>query len=232
MSVRPIVTRRMARIAPRSGRDQRIDLTKLRRVLEVVKTDVVEWPTTRSLPPVKARVPTELLRVEPGSASQWRAIVPARQHRDVETFLRRGDVGYLATVGGEFAGWVWMSRQTHRDPWSGLTIRLADDEAYSYALWVKEDLRPQGIAAVLMTAILKEAKEAGNIARVYGWVDQHNRQSAFLLRIVFGFAHVQSLQRLHLARRWGGQVPFSARPAFGPLSRAGHHAAEAQRDRL
>jgi RimJ/RimL family protein N-acetyltransferase len=105
-----------------------------------------------------------------------------------------------------------------------LRIRLAADEAYAYALWVKPELRPAGIATVVMAALLEEAQTDTSLSRVYGWVDRPNRQSAVLLRMVFGFTQVQSIKRLHLARRFGRQLPFSAEPSFGPLSRRGRHA--------
>ncbi len=62
---------------------------------------------------------------------------------DVGAFQKRGDVGFVAAVDDRFAGWIWLSRLSHRDPWSGLHIRLASGEAYAYALWVAPEHRPK-----------------------------------------------------------------------------------------
>jgi hypothetical protein len=44
-----------------------------------------------------------------------------------------------------------------------------------------------------------------------------------MLRVVFGFKQAQRIKRLNFMRRWGCQLPLSARPAYGPFSRAGRH---------
>lgn len=192
----------------------------LGKLVEIVDTDVVVWPTTRPVPRVRADGGWDLVRVDPDTPREtWAALIPPRHHHQVRRFLSRADIGIVASVDGRFAGWVWMSRVTHRDPWSGLKVWLAPDEAYSYALWVLEEFRPLGLAGPLMASMLSEAKKDPSLSRVYGWVDRRNRQSAVLLRMVCGFSQVQSLRRLHVLRRWGRQVPRSARPDAGPLSR-------------
>lgn len=196
----------------------------LKRVFEVVRTDVLEWDAGGAIPQIGRPVSKDVVRIDPRLSDAWRTIVPRSSHRAVAAFRRRADIGYLAVADGEFAGWVWLSRTSHRDPWSGLRIRLAPDEAYSYALSVPEKFRPEGVAAALMAHLLSDVRADSKVTRVYGWVDRRNRQSAVLLRMIFGFRPIQTLIRVHLVRRLGAQVPFTARPPYGPMSRRGRHA--------
>ncbi len=203
----------------------RVDL--LKRVFEVVETDVLERDANAAIPHVMQPRSAGVDRIDPRQSDTWQAVVPRSSHRAVAAFRRRSDTGYLAVANGEFAGWIWVSRRTHRDPWSGLRIRLGPDEAYSYALWVPEKFRPDGVAAALVAQLLSDIRADPGISRVYGWVDRRNRESALLLRMVFGFKLTQTLRRVHVLRRVGGQVPFSARPPYGPMSRRGRHSESA-----
>lgn len=198
--------------------------TALRRNLgklaEVVATDLLVRDTTRPIRSRQARVPLSVSRL---TTTDQTVLVPPDRHSRVRAFLTRGDTGFVGHVDGRYAGWVWLSRISHRDPYSGLRFRLAGDEAYAYALWVEPDLRPQGVAAVLMTEMLTEVAGDPALDRVYGWVDQRNRESQVLLRLL-GFERVQEVRRLHLLRRVGRPLPGTAKPPYGPLSRAGRHA--------
>jgi len=165
------------------------------------------------------------VRIQRCSAAEgdsWESLVPPHRRGNVQTFLARGDAGYLAGVDGRLAGWIWLSRVTHRDPWSGLRIRLGPDEAYAYALWVDPEHRPKGVAAALVVSLLREVRDDPTLTRVYGWVDKRNRESQVLLRLL-GFVQVQHVKRVHVLHRIGRQLPRSDRPRFGPLSAAGRH---------
>jgi hypothetical protein len=133
----------------------------------------------------------------------------------------------VATVDDRFAGWMWLSRTSHRDPWSGLHIRLAPDEAYAYAMRAEKADRHLGIAAVLVSRLLSDVRGDRAISRVYGWVDRRNRESQTLLRMMFGFKQVQRVRRLRTLRI-GWQVPWSDDPKFGPVSRVGRHSTVAE----
>jgi RimJ/RimL family protein N-acetyltransferase len=104
-------------------------------------------------------------------------------------------------------------------PWSGLRIRLVPDEAYSYALWVEPEYRPGGVAAALVAAMLAGVQAETSIRVVYGWIDEHNRESQTLLRLIFGFSQVQRVKRVHVLRRVGWKLPRSDDPPLGPLSK-------------
>jgi len=191
----------------------------LGRIAEVVATDLLVRDAAH---PVRPRLARVALEVRPLTGWAQRDLVPRERHSRVRTFLLRDDEGFVGLVDGRFAGWVWLSRASHRDPYSGLRIRLAPDEAYAYALWVAPGDRPHGVAAVLMTAMLTAVAEDPSLSRVYGWVDQRNRESQVLLRLL-GFKRVQEVRRFHLLHRFGRALPASARPPFGPLSRDGRH---------
>lgn len=191
----------------------------LGRIAEVVATDLLVRDAAGPVRPRQARVALEL---RPLTGWEQRDLVPRDRHSRVRAFLARGDEGFIGLVDGRFAGWVWLSRVSHRDPYSGLRIRLAPDEAYAYALWIAPEDRPHGVAAVLMTAMLTAVATDPALTRVYGWVDQRNRESEVLLRLL-GFERAQEVRRLHLLHRFGRALPGSAQPPFGPLSRDGRH---------
>jgi GNAT superfamily N-acetyltransferase len=187
----------------------------------VIRVDVLEWLSSSEIPS-----PTEvdgvairrLTAVDPRA----RDLLPMSRSEVVDSFFARGDQGYVATVGDRFAGWVWLSRVSHRDPWSGLHIRIARDEAYAYAMWVEEAHRPLGIAGALMSRLLSDVRSDREISRVYGWVDHRNREMQFMLRMMYGFTQIQRVWRASLPRI-GWQVPWSDKPRFGPVSRVGRH---------
>jgi GNAT superfamily N-acetyltransferase len=187
----------------------------------VIPVDVLEWRSSNEIPsPTQAEgVAIRLLSPEDLEA---RDVLPKSRSKPLDSFLARGDQGYVATVGDRFAGWVWLSRVSHRDPWSGLHIRVARDEAYAYAMRVEKADRELGIAGVLMSRLLSDARSDRQLSRVYGWVDQRNREMQLMLRMMYGFTQIQRVWRAS-APRIGWQVPWSDNPKFGPVSRVGRH---------
>lgn len=204
----------------RIAQHRRAAALKLGRIVEVLETDMMMWDAERPLRPARPRAQVDVQRV--GSGDEWRRLIPHERVKLLQRNLARGDIGFVARVGDEFAGWVWLSRVTHRDPYSGLLIRLAADEGYCYGLWIEPAHRPAGTGAVLMTTLLAHARDELGLTRVYGWVDRRNRESQMLVRML-GMVSVQRVRRLHVLRRLGRPLPGSARPRFGPLSPAGRH---------
>jgi acetyltransferase (GNAT) family protein len=196
------------------------------RIFEIVPVDIVEWRSTNKLPNPPPIEGAAIRRVSKDD-SGWRDIVPGEHHKTVEADFARGDRGYLATVGGRFIGWIWMSRVSHRDPWSGLHIQIAPDEAYAYAAWVDDAHRHLGISGLLLSTLLSDLQAEPAISRVYGWIDSRNREMQVLLRMMFGFTQAQQVRRALLLGRIGWQVPGSDNPKFGPVSRVGRHSTEA-----
>ena len=183
--------------------------------------DVLEWRSSSEIPSPSEADGVAIRRLSPEDPGA-REVLPKSRSEVVDSFFARGDEGYVATVGDRFAGWVWLSRVSHRDPWSGLRIRIARDEAYAYAMWVEEADRDLGIAGVLMSRLLSDVRSNRAISRVYGWVDHRNREMQLMLRMMYGFTQVQSVWRAS-APRIGWQVPWSDKPKFGPVSRVGRH---------
>lgn len=192
----------------------------LGRLFEIVATDVLVWEV-RDAP--RRSPATRDLRIERlGPGMDHEGVVPRERRRAARPYVARGDTGLIAFDGDVFAGWIWLSRTTHRDPWSGLNIHLAGDEAYAYALWVEPPYRPRGVGRALMVRMLEEVVSDPALTRVYGWVDQRNRESQMLLRLL-GFKDVQTVRRAQVLHRRGVAVPRSPRPDFGPVSRQGRH---------
>lgn len=215
---------------PTPTAQQRVRLReRLGRLVDVVDTDILMWEAVKEPRRPQAQVPLEFRTVDRAALDELRGTVPDGLHREAGAFLERGDTGFAALAGDAFAGWVWLSRRSHRDPWSGLRICLAPDEAYAYALWVEPDLRPKGVARALMTRMLHEVFADPVLTRVYGWVDKRNRESQMLLRLL-GFKDVQHVKRAMVLDRLGRQIPGTDRPRFGPLSRDGRHRSALQND--
>ena len=200
---------------------------QLERVVEVARTDVLARDAKRPVRPHRGRVEVHVERCTADRSEECERLLPVARRRDAQTFFARGDVGYVATVDGRFAGCIWVSRTTHRDGWSGLRIRLAADEAYAYALWVEPDDRPKGVGVALCSALLQDLYDDPGVTRVYGWVDKGNRESQLLLRML-GYAQVQQVTRVRLFDRIGLQLPRSDEPHFGPCSTAGRHRGDAE----
>jgi RimJ/RimL family protein N-acetyltransferase len=193
------------------------------RLFELVPVDVLERDVDRPLPKLAPIPGLEIRRVADKQPAGWRELVPKSRWRVIERNLARGDVAHMATIEGDLAGMIWVSRRSHRDPWSGIHIRIAPDEAYTYAMEVDPPYRRLGVAAVVVAAMLSALQEEGRAKRAYGWVDSRNRKSQILLRVIFGFTQVQTVKRAHLLRRIGWQVRGSDRPPYGPVSRVGQH---------
>jgi ribosomal protein S18 acetylase RimI-like enzyme len=196
-------------------------LTALRaRLFEVVETTVLARELDRPVPAHPAGSRLEIVQLAPGRPAG--VVLPPKASAHVRPFLARGDTGLVALDDGRPVGWIWLSRVSHRDPWSGLVIRLAPDEAYAYDLWTRPEARQAGAGPALVGAMLREAQAEPGLIRVYGWVDRRNRESQILLRML-GFRDVQTVRRVHVLRRRGWMVRGSDHGGFGPLSEQGRH---------
>jgi RimJ/RimL family protein N-acetyltransferase len=192
------------------------------RILQLVDTDLLVRSAARPLRQPFPRVPLEIQELTMATGAM--EAIPKKRWPRIQFYLHRGDTGYIGTVDGKYVGEVWLSRVTHRGPWSGLLIQLAPDEAYAHSLWVTGEYRAQGVPVALMVRMLQAVADDPALTRVYGWVDRRNRESQTLLRLL-GFTDVQRVKRLHVLR-WGRQVPRSDKPAWGPLSTRGRHSGD------
>jgi RimJ/RimL family protein N-acetyltransferase len=193
-----------------------------RPLFEVVRVDVIEREVDKPLPNLKPIPGAEIHRVGPARSEPWREFLPAKRWRIAEVGLSRGHETYFLMYEGELAARIVFTRTTWRDPASRLVYRVASNEAYSYGMEAYRPYRHLGVAAAVVAAMLTDLRAEG-AERVYGAIDEHNRESQALMRIMFGFTQVQIAKRALLLRRIGWQVPGSDDPSFGPMSKVGHH---------
>ena len=186
-----------------------------RRVVERHVVDAFERSLDTPLPQFPVAEHVRLCPI--GSGCDFSAL-PVTQQRVARENLSRGDAGWMALIDGRVAGWLWVSRTSHLDRWSGLRINLGPDEAYTYGWWVAPEHRKDGIAAALMSTLLSDLAAVGGVRRVYAWVDRDNKTSQFQLRLLFGFTKTQEVERVRVLDRWGRAVRGSAQPEAGPLS--------------
>jgi ribosomal protein S18 acetylase RimI-like enzyme len=152
-----------------------------------------------------------------------RRILPPDRVRLLPERARRKDVFLVVFVEGEPAGWVALARESHRDPWSGLRVRLAPDEIYAYDLWVHARYRRSGAARYLAQETLRYAAADPALTVLLCWTDEDNVPAQTLMRKAFGLSQLQKARYARVLDRFGVPVPFSDRPRFGPFSRRGRH---------
>lgn len=136
---------------------------------------------------------------------------------------RRGDVCMVAHVEDQVAGWLFFSRVSHRDPWSGLHVRLASDERYGYDLWIKSRYRRSGVGLYLAKMGFRWVSMWGDPVWMYFTVDRENVASQNLVREALYARDIGKVSWARVGDRWGMVVPFSTRPRYGPFSRRGRH---------
>jgi hypothetical protein len=151
----------------------------------------------------------------------------ARRPRGMAGRFERGDVAYIATVQGEVAAWVWLSRVSY--PTGVLRIRLAPGDCYMYDLWAFPEYRKLGAGGFVMSGLLRELYNEsielhgafGEVDErwVYGYIDRPNLPSLLLHRIVLGCTLVQSVKHLQILNCFWWQIPFTDKPPSGPCSR-------------
>jgi GNAT superfamily N-acetyltransferase len=193
----------------------------LRRIAALYTVDVVRRETAQAPPAVKSGAGFALRRAAAADDPLLLAApVGAQRLRKVPRAVARGDVAYLACVDEQVVGWIWLSRQSHRDPWSGLTFRLAPAECYAYDLWSVPEYRTRGVGAFLVAGLLGKLAEDPSLRWVYGYVDRRNARNQTLMRMVFGFRTVQTVKHLCVLNARGWQIPLTDRPRHGPCSRS------------
>lgn len=203
--------RRSARLARRPLSLHAVD------VLEIDVSVPERFPTCQPPPGMSVRV---FERLDDSALSD---ALPPDRLRLLEERAARGDVYLVAFVESRTAGWVTVARSSHRDPWSGLRVRLAPDEIYVYDLWIHPRYRRSGIALHLSRATLRYAADDPALSWLLCWADEDNVASQRLMRDVLGLSPLQKVRYARIADRVGARVPFSDTPRYGPFSRRGRH---------
>ncbi|MGK5110410.1 hypothetical protein [Geodermatophilus sp. CPCC 205506] len=153
----------------------------------------------------------------------------ARWPRQIAGRFSRGEVCHLATLDGEVASWIWMSRRPLvRDRSSGLRFRLAPGDAYIYHFWAVPEYRHLGSARFVMSGALESlyrqsmiddrSEGHGSAPVVYGYIDRPNPANLLLTTVLFGFRVAQTVRSVRLLDLVGLQVPRSATPSGPPCS--------------
>jgi ribosomal protein S18 acetylase RimI-like enzyme len=214
-------SRQPPKVASTNRRDLRsLPRAALRRTAALYTVDIVRRQTAQAPPALRAGASFTLHRVtSAGDPLLARAPIGARRRRQIPATVARGDVAYLATVDEQVVGWVWLSRVSHRDRWSGLRFHLTPAECYAYDLWSLPAYRALGVGAFLMAGLLHDLAEDPTLDWVYGYVNRANAPNQLLLRMVFGFRTVQVVKHLSVLNAVGWQIPLTDRPPRGPCSR-------------
>jgi GNAT superfamily N-acetyltransferase len=213
------------RQAPRVVTPDRRDLRSLpravlRRIAAYYTVDIVRRQTAQAPPAVRAGAGFVLHRAAAADDPLLvRAPIGARRRRQIPAAVARGDVAYVATIDDQVVGWIWLSRVSHRDRWSGLRFGFRPAECYAYDLWSMPEYRPLGVGAFLMAGLLNDLALDATLDWVYGYIDRANAPNQLMLRMVFGFQTVQVVKHLCVLNARGWQIPLTDRPPRGPCSR-------------
>lgn len=188
------------------------------RVFVSHRVDVVQRSMQRPVPEVRAKRDFEVVTVDdPGSPLLARLAGEGRTQ--AARNVAAGDVLFVALDGDELAAWVWYTDRSHVDPYGGIRMNLLPGEGYTYDLYAVPRYRPDGAAARVMQAMLGFVAADERVETVYSYVNEDNRESQLLLRMVFGFKSCQKATSVRLLNRVGLQMPFRTSPAGGPCSR-------------
>lgn len=134
--------------------------------------------------------------------------------------LSLGDRAYIALSDDDIVGWSWIAFRSHRDPSTGLRIRLDPGDAYSYDSWVHAEHRKNRVFQFLFSSIYDDLRLHHDKKRMVGYVLIGN-EGALKASAPYGLSEVQTVRTVHALGRWGLQLPFSDRPRRGPCSRQG-----------
>lgn len=207
-----------------TGGDRRGPIRRVRdatddRLLSLRRIDIVQRPMARPVPVVRTKRDFDVVAVSDPASPHVAALLAAGRTGAPEN-LASGDVGFVAFDGGILAGWIWFTRRSHVDPYGGIRMNLQPHEGYTYDLYADPRYRPDGVAALLVQAMLRHvAEHHDDVEVVYSYVRESNRESQVLLRMMFGFTSCQKATSVRVLNHFGCQMPFRTTPSGGPSSR-------------
>jgi ribosomal protein S18 acetylase RimI-like enzyme len=157
------------------------------------------------------------------------AFAPRWQRRMAEGPMARGEwfclVAFDDELDGLRVGHVWVTLASIRGPLTGvLDVRLRNDEAYVWDLYIHPDHRKMSLGNALGQKLIDTFHSRG-IDWGYTHVLASNTGSV-IWHHLFGFSVYQMVNCLHVGTRFWWRIPFSDSPRFGPLSRKGRHNTE------
>lgn len=150
-------------------------------------------------------------------------IAPPWMQRLAGPRLDAGDWYAMAILhGSDVVGRVWMALRVPHGPFNGImNVRLADDEAYGFDLYIEPAHRRSDISSFMADHCINELQRRG-VKVGYTHLDCDNAPSVFWHAGV-GFNTIQSYNYLSIGDRVHWKIPFSDSPRWGPVSRRGRH---------
>jgi GNAT superfamily N-acetyltransferase len=141
-------------------------------------------------------------------------------------YLDAGDWYAMAILDGDqVVGRVWMATRVDNQLLNGIMhVRLRDDEAYGFDLYIEPEHRRGSISSFIADACISELQRRGT--RIgYTHLMFDNPPSVMWHHMV-GFNWLQVYNMISIGERFVMKIPFSESPRFGPLSRRGRHSEE------
>ena len=148
---------------------------------------------------------------------------PRWQRRFAGPRLDAGDWYALVILEGDkVIGHFWAALRPSNNPLSGaMRIRLRQDEAYGFDLYLNPDHRRGSIGTFVADATISELKLRG--VRVGYTHVLFDNPASVLWHDSIGFNWVQMFNYINIGPRIWWKLPFSESPRYGPLSRRGRH---------
>jgi ribosomal protein S18 acetylase RimI-like enzyme len=154
------------------------------------------------------------------------AFAPRWQRRLAAGPMARGEWFCLLAFDDELdglrVGHVWVTLASTRGPLTGmLDVRLRNDEAYVWDLYIHPDHRKMSLGNAMGQRLIDTFVDQG-VAWGYTHVLDSNTGSV-IWHHLFGFSLYQMVNCIHAGDRFWWKVPLSDTPRLGPLSRKGRH---------
>ncbi|MCP4435012.1 MAG: hypothetical protein GY812_05835 [Actinomycetia bacterium] len=150
-------------------------------------------------------------------------LAPPWLQRIAGPMLDAGDWYAMAILHeGDVVGRVWMALRVPHGPVNGvMNVRLANDEAYGFDLYIEPEHRRGDISNFMAYHCINELQLRG-VKVGYTHLDCDNAPSVFWHAGV-GFNTIQSYSYLKIGDRIHWKIPLSDSPRWGPVSRRGRH---------
>jgi ribosomal protein S18 acetylase RimI-like enzyme len=158
-----------------------------------------------------------------GSDPMLARFAPRWQQRLTRRLLDEGAwYALVALDGDEVAAHVWVASRTVKGRFNGVVdLRLAEDEAYAFDLYIRPGHRRASLGNEMGDRLIRTFK-----ARGIEWAYTHvlfDNPGSVIWHHTFGYNWVQIFNYLTIGPRIWWRLPFGTCPRFGPMSRRGRH---------
>jgi GNAT superfamily N-acetyltransferase len=161
--------------------------------------------------------------VTSGSDPMLARFAPRWQQRLAAPLLDDGSwYALVALEDGEIVAHVWVASRSVRGWFNGVVdLRLRDDEAYAFDLYIRPEHRRASLGNEMGFRLVQTFRDRG-----VDWAYTHvlfENAGSVIWHHTFGYNWVQMFNYLTIGPRIWWRFPFSASPRFGPMSRTGRH---------